>query len=58
MTTMFHIPTGSYGVGVTDIHLIDDTRVEANASTPTPRELMLHIWYPGKRRTMQAGNPL
>jgi dienelactone hydrolase len=41
----FPKPTGHYGVGKTQLHLIDSSRKETNAQN-AKRELMLHIWYP------------
>lgn len=46
----FPAPTGRYGVGTTELHLIDTNRKEAN-NPNFPRELMLHIWYPTSIKT-------
>lgn len=50
---MFPAPSGRYGVGTTEFHLIDSNRKEAN-NPNAPRELMLHIWYP---TNIKIGNP-
>ncbi|MFF5175641.1 hypothetical protein ACFY3U_23860 [Micromonospora sp. NPDC000089] len=39
-------PTGRYPVGTVDLHLIDRSRTDPWLSTPTPRELMVSLWYP------------
>lgn len=41
----FPKPTGQFGVGVTEYHLVDVTRQEPNHQEDY-RELMVHIWYP------------
>ena len=46
----FPAPTGCYGVGTTELHLIDTKRKEPN-NPNSPRELMLHIWYPTNIKT-------
>lgn len=39
--------TGSYGVGVTTMHLIDTNRLENFTTEPTDtREMMVQLWYP------------
>ena len=39
--------TGSYGVGVTTMHLIDTSRSENFTTEPTDvREMMVQLWYP------------
>jgi len=46
---MFTIPapSGPYGVGLMDIHLVDDSRGEDMTDDPTDRrELMVRAWYP------------
>ena len=39
--------TGSYGVGVTTMHLVDASRSENFTTDPTDvREMMVQLWYP------------
>jgi hypothetical protein len=39
--------TGSYGVGVRTMHLIDSSRLENFTTNPTDvREMMVQLWYP------------
>jgi len=41
------VPTGTYKVGIQDIHLIDKNRSELATNSPNDyRELMLRVWYP------------
>lgn len=47
---MFPAPMGRYGVGATELHLIDTKRKEIN-NPNSPREIMLHIWYPTNIKT-------
>lgn len=45
VTVSLPAPTGHFPVGVTDLHLIDDARIDPwNAGQR--RELMVRIWYP------------
>ena len=46
----FSIPTGTYGVGKAEYHLIDLGRKETN-NQAIHRELMVHIWYPTDTKT-------
>ena len=40
-------PTGSYGIGVTSMHLIDASRPENFTTDPSDvREMMVKLWYP------------
>jgi dienelactone hydrolase len=40
-------PTGSYGIGVRAIHLVDTSRSENFTTDPTDvREMMVQLWYP------------
>lgn len=40
-------PTGSYGIGVTTMHLVDTNRAENFTEDPTDvREMMVRLWYP------------
>ena len=42
--------TGSYGVGVKNLHFIDSSRPENFTSDPTDvREMMVQIWYPTEK---------
>lgn len=44
--------TGSYGVGVKSMHLIDNNRSENFTTDPDDfRELMIQIWYPIEKNT-------
>lgn len=54
--TMFPAPTGRYGVGTTELHLIDTKRKETN-NQDMHRELMLHIWYPTNIKTENPNTP-
>ncbi len=38
--------TGQFGVAKVDYYLVDSQRKETNVQIDSPRELMLHIWYP------------
>jgi hypothetical protein len=41
--------TGSYGVGITTMHMIDTNRLENFTTDPTDvREMMVQLWYPIK----------
>jgi len=45
--------TGSYGVGVTTMHLIDTSRPENFTTDPTDvREMMVQLWYPIETTTL------
>lgn len=48
----FPAPTGSFAVGVTEVHVIDTKRKETNAPGAA-RELMLHVWYPAGKTNIQ-----
>ncbi|MFE6398267.1 alpha/beta hydrolase [Streptomyces alboflavus] len=37
--------TGPHPVGTRTFHLVDDRREDPFAPTPTPRELMIQVWY-------------
>ena len=39
-------PTGRHRVGTTSLHLVDRTRTDPLAPTPSVRELMVRLWYP------------
>ena len=39
-------PTGPYQVGTTSLHLIDQSRPNPWAASPSYRELMVSVWYP------------
>jgi predicted dienelactone hydrolase len=39
-------PTGPYPVGKVDLHLVDHSRANTWATTPSYRELMISLWYP------------
>jgi predicted dienelactone hydrolase len=42
-------PTGPYGVGISDVHLVDTARAETMTDDPDDhRELMVRIWYPAR----------
>ncbi|MBZ2174327.1 FtsX-like permease family protein [Schnuerera sp. xch1] len=43
-------PTGQYDIGTTEIHLVDDTRVDSWMKDEV-RELMVSIWYPAQRES-------
>jgi len=46
-------PTGSYGVGVKTMHLIDTSRSENFTTDPTDkREMMIQLWYPIEKTTL------
>lgn len=53
---MFPAPSGRYGVGITELHLIDPKRKEANNPNAS-RELMLHIWYPTSIKIEKPNSP-
>lgn len=53
---MFPAPTGRYGIGITEIHLIDAQRKEPN-NPNMQRELMLHIWYPTDIKVEKPNTP-
>lgn len=54
----FSEPTGSYKVGTTSLHLIDDKRMEEYAKDSNDkRELMVQIWYPAKTGSGKANAP-
>lgn len=41
------VPSGPYGVGVRDFHLVDETRAETMTErVDDHRELMIRVWYP------------
>ena len=42
-------PTGPLQVGTTSLHLVDDSRIDPLAPTSRVRELMVRLWYPGRR---------
>ncbi|MBE3136654.1 MAG: hypothetical protein IMZ43_04565 [Thermoplasmata archaeon] len=45
--------TGSYGVGVRTMHLIDTSRLENFTTDPTDvREMMVQLWYPTEPDTL------
>ncbi len=52
----FPTPTGGYGVGTLERHLIDVDREEPSKQG-APRELMLHIWYPTNTKSAQPTMP-
>jgi alpha-beta hydrolase superfamily lysophospholipase len=39
-------PTGPWRIGVTSLHLVDRSRRDPWTSPPSPRELMISLWYP------------
>lgn len=39
-------PTGPYPVGTVNLHLVDHSRANPWAATPSYRELMVSLWYP------------
>jgi predicted dienelactone hydrolase len=41
-------PTGPYQVGTTSLHLIDRSRANLWATSPSYRELMVSVWYPAR----------
>src|SRR5690606_5972695 len=42
-------PSGPYGVGIVDLHLIDTDRAESmTENAKDHRELMLRVWYPAR----------
>jgi predicted dienelactone hydrolase len=41
-------PTGPYQVGTTSLHLIDRSRPNPWAASPSYRELMVSVWYPAR----------
>jgi predicted dienelactone hydrolase len=41
-------PTGPYPVGTASLHLIDRSRPNPWASSPSHRELMVSVWYPAR----------
>jgi putative ABC transport system permease protein len=43
-------PTGQHEIGTTEIHLVDDTRVDPWVKDKV-RELMISIWYPAQRES-------
>lgn len=46
---MFHLPepSGSYAIGTTEFHMVDQSRQEERTEDPTDvRELMVKVWYP------------
>lgn len=45
-------PTGQYLVGTTELHLVDDNRVDPWVNDKK-RELMISIWYPAKQESKQ-----
>jgi predicted dienelactone hydrolase len=53
-------PTGPYPVGTTSLHLIDRSRPNPWATSPSYRELMVSIWYPARdtRRYPRASQML
>ncbi len=44
----FPKPTGPFEVGMTSMHLIDESRSESSLSKQEAREIMIQIWYPGE----------
>jgi dienelactone hydrolase len=45
--------TGSYGIGVRSMHLIDTSRPENFTTDPTDvREMMIQLWYPTETSTL------
>lgn len=52
----FPYPTGKFGVGKTDYHLININSQETN-NKGVHRELMLHIWYPTDQKIRKASTP-
>jgi hypothetical protein len=47
-------PTGPYAVGTVALHLVDTSRQDPFLSTPTPRELMISLWYPARRQPFRG----
>ena len=43
-------PTGPHPVGTTELHLVDTARPDPWLADGSPRELMISIWYPTRRR--------
>jgi predicted dienelactone hydrolase len=41
-------PTGPYQVGTASLHLIDRSRANPWAASPSYRELMVSVWYPAR----------
>lgn len=42
-------PSGTHGVGIADLHLVDPTREETMTDDPDDRrELMVRVWYPAR----------
>ncbi|HEY7483552.1 MAG TPA: lipase [Streptosporangiaceae bacterium] len=42
-------PTGPQRIGTTSLHLIDHSRTDPWTSPPSPRELMISLWYPTRQ---------
>ncbi len=52
-------PTGTYAVGSSELHLIDETRLETYTSNPTDkRELVVRVWYPAGADFRGDKNPM
>lgn len=42
-------PSGPYGIGISDLHLVDFSRAETMTADPEDhRELMVRVWYPAR----------
>lgn len=50
-------PTGPYGIGRLTLLCEDPSRLEPLAPTPTPRRIMVDVWYPTEKSTLKNATP-
>ncbi|MGW1374146.1 alpha/beta hydrolase family protein [Streptomyces sp. NPDC002446] len=50
-------PTGRYGVGTVDLHLVDPHRTDPWLPGSRPRELMVSLWYPATHTARYPAAP-